>query len=96
MARQGWTSESDIWTRLEAKGCRLTEPAVFVEVLNGLERDVLEGSAVVPLPCEQLSVYPASGAPKAERSRLPAPITQPSLLPGGRAEIRVGQRFRFL
>lgn len=89
MARQGWTSESDIRARFEAKGCRLIEPAVLIDVLNRLEQDVLDGSAVLPLACEQLGVYLTSRAPKAETALLPAPIPWPRLLlPGSGPKIR--------
>lgn len=83
MARHGWTSESNIRTRLEAKGCRFIEPAVFIDLLNRLEQDILKGSVVLPLTCERLGVYLAPGVPKAETVRLPALIPRPGLLPGG-------------
>ena len=89
LARQGWTSEQDIRIRLEASGCRLMEPAVFIAVLNRLEQDALEGSVVLPMTCERFGVYMASRALKAERGRLPAPtvlapVLRPRLLPVGR------------
>jgi Holliday junction resolvase-like predicted endonuclease len=64
LAREGGATEAEIRTRLEAGGCRLIEPAILFEILDGLQQDVLQGSALLPLTCEQLGVYLASRAPK--------------------------------
>jgi hypothetical protein len=88
LARQSWTSEQDIRIRLIARGWRLTEPAYFTEVLNRMEQDVLQGTVVSPMSCEQLGVYLASRGPRAVRRLVPgigvlAPAAPRRLLLGG-------------
>jgi hypothetical protein len=88
LARQIWTSEQDIGIRLEARGCRLIEPAVLVEVLKRLEQDALKGSVALPLTCEQFGVYLASRGPRAVKRLAPgirvlAPAAPRRLLLGG-------------
>jgi hypothetical protein len=88
LARQSRTSEQDIRIRLIARGWRLTEPAYFTEVLNRMEQDVLQGTVVLPMSCEQLGVYLASRGPRAVRRLVPgigvlAPAAPRRLLLGG-------------
>lgn len=88
LAQQSWTSEQDVRIRLVVQGWRLTEPAYFTEALNRMEQDVLQGTVVLPMSCEQLGVYLASRGPRAVRRLVPgirvlAPTAPRRLLLGG-------------
>ena len=47
-----------------ADGSLLIAPALLTQVLNGLEVDILQGSAVLPMTCEEFDVYLASKVPQ--------------------------------
>ncbi len=80
LARESGTSVSEIRARLEARGIHLLAPALFSHLLDSLQRDVLKGSAALPLTCEEFAVYTAANMPKRKRIYI-GPATAVGLLP---------------
>ena len=67
MAREGGKSESEIMADLEAKGCRLGKPEIFLTALDKRREDVLSGAVALSLTEGQIRACLAAEIPEVER-----------------------------